>query len=348
MLKKIMKVLFALGLLLLLAAWWLFFKSITGFDKSFEYVYIPTGTNSQAQLLKALQQNGSISSTSGFHLLATATGYYNNIKPGKYRIEKGSNAFSIFRMLKAGRQTEVKLVIGKIRLAEEWAQKMGQLIETDSASIMRFLRSKDSLKTLGVDTSTWPTLLIQNTYNIYWTQDFGTVMKRLKKEQAKWWAQKERMQKAATLGYTAEQVYTIASIVEEETNMTEDKPLVASVYINRLRKGMPLQADPTVRFARKDFASNRVFYNHLKTPSPYNTYLNKGLPPGPICVPSVATLDAVLKAPATDYIYFVAKPDFSGYSVFNSSYTEHSKAAKLYQDSLTAYLARKAAKAAGK
>jgi len=348
MLKKIVKPMLIIGALLLLLLWWLFGSSVTGFSDKAKFVYIATGTNSKEAVLQALQKDGIISSTTGFDVLAKATGYYDNIKPGKYRIEKGSNALSIFRMLKAGRQAEVKLVLGKIRLREDWAQKMSQLIETDSASIMRFLSSNDSLKALGVDTASWATLLIQNTYNIYWTQDFTTVMQRLKKEQAKWWAQKDRKEKAAALGFSPAEVYTIASIVEEETNMRSDKPLVASVYMNRLKKGMPLQADPTIRFARKDFETNRVYYNHLKVASPYNTYQNKGLPPGPICVPSVATLDAVLQAPATDYIYFVAKPDFSGHSVFNSSYAEHSKAAKIYQDSLTAYLNRKAAKAAGK
>lgn len=346
MLKKIVKSLLIIGILLLIAIWWLFLRSITGFSEQSRFIYIPTGTNTKAAVLQALQKDAVINNITGIEILAAATGYYHNIKPGKYKIEKGSNALTVFKMLKNGRQAPVKLVIGKIRLREEWAQKMSRLIEEDSITIIQFLNSNDSLKALGVDTATWPTLLIQNTYNIYWTQQFTTIMQRLKKEQAKWWAQKERLRKAAALGFTPQEIYIIASIVEEETNINSDKPLVASVYMNRLKKGMPLQADPTVRFARKDFESNRVYYNHLKVVSPYNTYLNKGLPPGPICVPSVATLDAVLEAPATDYLYFVAKPDFSGKSVFNISYAEHSKAAKIYQDSLKAWLKRKAEKAA--
>nr|MCU0395674.1 endolytic transglycosylase MltG [Chitinophagaceae bacterium] len=171
----------------------------------------------------------------------------------------------------------------------------------------------------------------------------GTVLRKLKAESDKWWSRQERRNKAEAKGFSPEQIYAIASIVEEETNRAKDKPLVASVYINRLRRGMPLQADPTVRFARKDFESNRVTYEHLRTPSPYNTYLNKGLPPGPICIPSLSTIDSVLNAPNTEYLYFVAKPDFSGYSVFTTNFRDHSVAAKAYQESLNAWLQRKAA-----
>ncbi len=231
-----------------------------------------------------------------------------------------------------------------MRSPEEMAQKMARYFENDSATVMHFLENKDSLAALGVNADTWMTLLIQNTYNYYWTTTAGNVFRKLKRENEKWWSSNGRLDKAKQLGFTPNEIYVIASIVEEETNMTADKPLVASVYMNRLKIGMPLQADPTVRFGLKDFESNRVTYAHLRSPTPYNTYLNKGLPPGPICTPSISTIDAVLVAPATSYLYFVAKPDFSGYSTFTSNYADHSKAAKIYQDSLGAWLKRKAAK----
>jgi UPF0755 protein len=231
-----------------------------------------------------------------------------------------------------------------MRSQEELSQKMARYFENDSATIISFLQNKDSLAALGVNGDNWMTLLIQNTYNFYWTTEAGTVFRKLKVEKEKWWSKNDRKSAAQKLGFTPDEIYTIASIVEEETNMNADKPIVASVYMNRLKIGMPLQADPTVRFAIKDFATNRVTYSQLRSPSPYNTYLNKGLPPGPICTPSISTIDAVLQAPSTSYLYFVAKPDFSGYSTFSSNYTEHSKAAKVYQDSLGAWLKRKAAK----
>ena len=143
------------------------------------------------------------------------------------------------------------------------------------------------------------------------------------------------------MGFKPREIYAIASIVEEETNMLADKGKIASVYINRFHKGMNLGADPTVKFALKDFTLKRILFQHLTVSSPYNTYKNKGLPPGPICTPSIETLDAVLNAPTTDYLYFVAKPDFSGYSNFSSNFSEHSKYAKQYQQALNEYLLRK-------
>jgi UPF0755 protein len=169
-------------------------------------------------------------------------------------------------------------------------------------------------------------------------------MERLYEEQQKWWNRGGRLQKAEARGLSANQVYILSSIVEEETNIPADKPLVASVYLNRLQKRMPLQADPTIRFALKDFAMNRVMYTHLAVSSPYNTYRNAGLPPGPICTPSPATIDSVLAAPTTNYLFFVANADLRGGSTFTTNLADHNKAARLYQDSLEAWLERKAAR----
>ena len=167
------------------------------------------------------------------------------------------------------------------------------------------------------------------------------ILSRLKDEQQKFWNKNDRAQKAASLNLTQNQVYTLASIVEEETNKNDEKGNVASVYMNRLNKGMPLAADPTIKFALKDFALKRIYYGQLAMPSPYNTYRNKGLPPGPICTPSALTLDAVLNAPRTDYLFFVARSDFSGYHQFTSNFAEHDKYAKLYQQALNGEMAKR-------
>ncbi|MEN9598557.1 MAG: endolytic transglycosylase MltG, partial [Bacteroidota bacterium] len=156
------------------------------------------------------------------------------------------------------------------------------------------------------------------------------------------WNEKNRKEKAAAKNLSTEAVYTLASIVEEETNYASDKTKIASVYLNRLTKQMPLQACPTIKYAMQDFTITRIYEKYLVNPSPYNTYKNKGLPPGPICTPSPTTIDLVLDAPNTDYLYFVAKSDFSGYHHFSSTYEEHDKYAKEYQKKLDEYMLKKA------
>ncbi len=334
----------ALGLLAILAiAAWLLLGPAGHFSGNSKYLYIHSRQNTKEAIQQQLKADSVVRFMPVFNLVAGITGYYDDIRPGKYKVPAGMSIIRLVRMLQKGRQEEVKLVVGKLRQPEELAQRLSRYIDDDSTTVMAFLGNADSLKTLGVDANTWMTAMLPNTYYVYWTHSTGTVLRKLKAESDKWWSRQERRNKAEAKGFSPEQIYAIASIVEEETNRAKDKPLVASVYINRLRRGMPLQADPTVRFARKDFESNRVTYEHLRTPSPYNTYLNKGLPPGPICIPSLSTIDSVLNAPNTEYLYFVAKPDFSGYSVFTTNFRDHSVAAKAYQESLNAWLQRKAA-----
>jgi len=164
---------------------------------------------------------------------------------------------------------------------------------------------------------------------------------RLKDEQEKFWSRDDRLQKASALNLSQNQVYTLASIVEEETNMNDEKGNIASVYMNRLNANMKLAADPTIKYALKDFSLKRIYTGYLTVQSPYNTYMYKGLPPGPICTPRAVTIDAVLNAPKTDYLFFLAKSDFSGYHQFTSNFAEHEKYAKLYQQALDTLISRK-------
>ena len=186
------------------------------------------------------------------------------------------------------------------------------------------------LAAYNVNSNTFLTTVIPNTYSIYWNTAPQKIFDKLHSEKEKFW-NKDRLNKAKALNLTPEEVYTMASIVEEETNKEHDKGLIASVYLNRISAGIKLQADPTVKFAMKNFALKRIFFKHLTFDSPFNTYRNTGLPPGPICTPSVKTIDAVLNAPKTNYIYFVAKPDWSGLSNFTHSDVEHMINAKKYQ-----------------
>jgi UPF0755 protein len=207
---------------------------------------------------------------------------------------------------------------------------IGKQFAIDSAMASAFLNSNDSLKRFGVDTNTMMTLVIPNTYTYYWNTSVRKILTKLSEEKEKFWRKSDRLQKASNSGLTAEQIYTLASIVEEETNKHDEKGQVASVYINRLNSGMPLGADPTIKFALKDFGLKRIYHKHLEVVSPYNTYRNQGLPPGPICTPSPTTIDKVLEAPKTGYYYFVAKIDGSGYHHFSTTFEEHKKYASQY------------------
>ena len=342
--KKVRSIVAVTLLLLLLVTAWLLLGSNTSFEGKYKYLYISSRLPAKEQLLAQMKNDSLIRFNWVFETVANSVGYFDNIKAGKYKINQGMSVVKMVRMLSKGRQEEVRLVLGKMRSRQDLAGKLSHYIESDSLMVLSFVSNPDSLASLGVNADTWMTVVLPNTYNIRWTHTTGFVLRKLQGETKKWWQRNNRMQKAEKQGFSPNEIYTIASIVEEETNMRADKPLVASVYMNRLRKGMPLQADPTVRFAMQNFELNRITFAHLRTSSPYNTYLNKGLPPGPICVPSLATIDSVLNAPSTQYLFFVAKPDFSGYSVFNSNFSDHSKAAKQYQDSLTAWLHRKAAR----
>jgi UPF0755 protein len=297
-----------------------------------KYFYVHTGSNYQ-QLKDSLLKKKIISGTFWFDKIAKYLNYNRSIKPGRYKINNGMSLVNLVRMLRSGNQSPVNLVITKLRTKEDLAKKLGNNFECDSVAVINFLNNNDSLSKYNLDTNTVMTAVIPNTYILKWNNTAATVFKKFFTEQQKFWTEK-RKTAAAVLHLSPKEVYILASIVEEETNKQDDKGKIASVYINRLRTGMRLAADPTVKFAIRDFGLKRIYEKHTRMPSSYNTYLNAGLPPGPICTPSINTIDAVLYAPATDYLFFVAKPDFSGYSNFASSYSEHQKFAKAYQQAL--------------
>ena len=238
--------------------------------------------------------------------------------------------FEIARLLRNGRQTPVNLVITKLRTKEDLAGFIGKRFECDSLSIIQFLNNEDSLKIYDLDTSTAMTGVFPNTYEYFWNSTPSIIFKKLFAEKKEFWTD-ERKRLAEERGLTPTNAYILASIVEEETRAKNEKDTMASVYINRYKQGMRLQADPTVKFALRDFGLKRIYEKHLAVESPYNTYRNAGLPPGPICTPSQETLNAVLNSPFTKYLYFVAKSDFSGRHVFTETYEDHIKYAKEFQ-----------------
>ena len=297
-----------------------------------KFLYIKSGSSFE-EVKNQLVVKKILSHTFFFNLISTSIKYNQHIKPGRYLVKDGSSLLSFIRMLKSGNQEPVRLVITKLRTKEDLAAKIGENFEVDSSEAIHFLTSNDSLASYHLDTNTVMTTFIPNSYLLWWNSSFSKILLRLKKQHDYFW-EGERSKKAKGKGFTPEEIYTIASVVEEETNMDADKGKIASVYINRIKKGMKLEADPTVKFAMRNFELKRILHGHLSFPSDYNTYQQIGLPPGPICTPSITTIDAVLDAPTTDYIFFVAKPDFSGYSNFANSYSEHLVNAKLYQHAL--------------
>ena len=328
-------------IILLLASIYIVFGPATTFSDNAKYLYVREDAPAQEQITQQLDTGSIIRSTGIFNLLGKPAKAWQRITAGRFEIKKGASVFSVLRMLRNNQQSPVRLVINKLRLPEDFARITGKNFSTDSITALQFFSSNDSLALLGVDTNTLMTLVIPDTYFLNWNASPKKILLRLKDEQEKFWSKNDREQKAVALGFTKKQVYTLASIVEEETNKRDEKGNIASVYINRLNKGMPLAADPTIKFALKNFALKRIYYGQLSTPSPYNTYRNKGLPPGPICTPQAGTIDAVLNAPKTDYLFFVARSDFSGYHQFTSNFAEHDKYAKLYQQALNEQIAKR-------
>jgi len=320
---------------------WLMLGSATAFTENKKYLFVYTGKSDKASVMDFIEKNHLLKNTGAFNFLATKMNVWEKLKPGRYEIKKGENLLNITRMLRNNRQAPVNLVINKLRTNEDLAGIIARNFEADSVEVIGFINNNDSLAKLDVNSNTLMTLVIPNTYTLFWNTSTSRILRRLKAEKENFWTKKDRINKAKKLGFTPVQVYTIASIVEEETNKDDEKGNVASVYINRYKSGMPLGADPTIKFALKDFGLKRIYRKYLNVESPYNTYRNTGLPPGPICTPSGKTIDSVLSSPSTNYMYFVAKSDFSGHHTFSTTYTEHLQHAKEYQKALDELILRK-------
>lgn len=339
--KRIISRIILLLFLIAVVSYWLFWLPSSSFEGKSTFFIIAEDKKDKASILEEMQKSRIITIKLPFSLVASAMGVWDKIRPGKYEVKKGQSLLDIARMLKNGRLAEIKLVINRIRIKEDLAKLIGKHFSTDSASVMRYISSNDSLRKFNVDTHTVFTMILPDTYIFYWNTPLWKILRKLSDTKTQFWQNKDRLGKAKSKGLSTEEAYTLASIVTEESNQDSDKYKIASVYLNRLKAGMPLQADPTVKYAMKDFSITRVYKKYLVHPSPYNTYRHAGLPPGPISTPSAKTIDIILNAPKTDYLFFVAKSDFSGYSNFSNNYTEHLVYAKEYQKALDAYLVRK-------
>lgn len=256
------------------------------------------------------------------------------IHPGHYLVKEGSTSVYVARMLNNGWQTPVKLVLsGTMRLKGDIAHKISVQMMVDSAAVRRALDDEGMLREFGFTPQDVFLLFIPDTYEMYWTDGVEKILSRQKKEWDSFWNDENRA-RAARQGLTPRQAGIVASIVQSESNFEPEYPRIAGVYLNRLRKGMRLQADPTVAFCY-DYSLDRIYKNHLKVDSPYNTYRYAGLPPGPICVPSRAALLSVLDADtAGGNLYFCADPSLDGTHRFARTYSQHLANARAFQKEL--------------
>lgn len=295
-------------------------------------LYIPEGA-SYDQVLDSLRAHRMIHDEIAFGFMTRRKSYRDNVKPGRYEIAPNSSNNTVVSKLLSGRQDPVKLTFNNVRTKEDLARKIGNRLAFDPQILVEKLNNDSVVQHLGFNRATVMNMFLPDTYFIYWTVSPDDFLERMKTEYTKFW-NSERLEKAAGIDLTPDEVGTLASIVQSETNKKDEMPVVAGVYINRLAIGMPLQADPTVKFAVGDFTLKRILHKHLAVDSPYNTYKNKGLPPGPIALPERVALDAVLNYEKHNYTYFSAKEDFSGYHNFAENFTQHLKNAQKYQSAL--------------
>ena len=304
--------------------------SVTGEEACF--LYLPTGSTFD-DVCARLEEAG-LHDAASFRLIAGKMNYPARVKAGRYRLTDSMSNIELIRMLRSGRQIPVKVVFNNIRINTQLAEAVAPSIEVDSAGIMALLTDSVYLAAHFRHTpQTILSLCIPNTYEFFWNTSAQDFLDRMAKEHDRFWTESRR-QKARDAQLTPLQVSILASIIEEETQKDDEKPIMAGVYINRLNKEIPLQADPTVKYAAGDFSIRRVLNKHKEIQSPYNTYLNVGLPPGPICIPSIASIDAVLNYSKHDYLFFCAKEDFSGYHNFARTNAQHSRNAQAYQRAL--------------
>lgn len=295
-------------------------------------VYIPSEADFEG-VKQILYSHGIIINRRNFEWLAEKKKYPGNVKPGHYVIGEGMNNLQLINMLRAGKQVPVNVIFNNINTLEQLAGRVSQQIEADSADIIKLLNDSSFLSKYDLNPKTAGMLFLPNTYEFYWTTNAQEFIKRMSREYENFWTA-QRKALADSIGLSPEEVVILASIVQKETSKNDEKPRIAAVYLNRLNSGWRLQADPTLIYAIGDYSIKRVLNIHKRVDSPYNTYKYAGLPPGPICIPSIASIEAVLEPDDNNYLFFCASPDMSGYHVFSKTHSQHIINARKYQKAL--------------
>jgi UPF0755 protein len=314
-----------------LRAWQLFGYIFNPNVKNDYVLYVTKGTTFDS-VLDSLEKNDALLDLKAFRWVARKKDYHHVVRPGRFHFKQGMNNNEMVNILRAGLQEPVDLIFNNIRTPEQLAGVVSTYLQADSASVLELFTPGTAGK-YGFAPETFISMFIPNTYEFYWTTSAKEFADRMKVEHERFWNE-ERRKKAEALGLTPQEVSTLASIVQEETVKADEKARVAGVYINRLRRGMLLQADPTVKYAVGDVTLRRILFSHLEIDSPYNTYKNAGLPPGPITFPEISSIDAVLNFEEHDYYYFCARDDFSGYHAFARTNAEHNINAEKYRRAL--------------
>jgi UPF0755 protein len=287
------------------------------------------------QVLDSLKKHDIIEDYKALDWVAKRKNYPHLIKPGKYLLDKGLSSNEIVNMLRSGHQEPVLVTFNNLRFITELAGAVSKYIQPDSLTLLKKFTDPEVFQKYGFTEFTFHCMFIPNTYEFYWTTTPDQFLERMAVEYKHFWND-DRRKKAFALGLTPEQVMTVASIVQEESNKKDERPIIAGLYLNRLKKGMPLQADPTIRYAVGNFRIKRVLRTHLEVESPFNTYKYAGLPPGPINFPEISCIDAVLAPAKTLYLYMCARPDFSGYHNFARTLSAHNENARKYREALNA------------
>lgn len=296
------------------------------------YIYIEP-SNSYEEVMKQIKQKVTLPSDKIFEMISDKMNYANNIKTGRYAIKDGMTVPEVIRMLRSGNQSPVKLTFNNIRTKEDLSGRISEQLMLDSLTLLSALKDEKRVESLGFDSNTVVAMFIPNTYEIYWNTSLESLLSRMQKEYNTFWNE-DRKAKAKAIGLSPIEVSTLASIVEEEATYSDEYPIVAGLYLNRLKRGQRLEADPTVKFAVGDFSLRRILYKHLDVESPFNTYRNDGLPPGPIRIPSIKGIDASLSPQDHKYLFMCAKDDLSGRHNFATTHAEHMRNAARYQRAL--------------
>jgi UPF0755 protein len=302
-------------------------------DKDSEYVYIPTGSKLD-DVVKLFEGKEWLKNANTLQWVMEKKNYGHHVHAGRFLIKNGMSNNDIVNILRSGVQEPIRLTFNNTRTIEDFCGKIAKQIEADSLQLLQYLQDENKLKAFGFKKHTVIGMFIPNTYQVYWNMSADQFAKRMYKEYSKYW-NADRLKKAEEIGLSPIEVSTLASIVDEETIKKDEKPRVAGVYVNRLKRKIKLDADPTLKFALGDFTIKRVLNKHKRIDSPYNTYKYRGLPPGPIRQASISGLEAVLNYEKHRYIYFCANPDFSGYHVFAKTLRQHNRNARKYQRALT-------------
>lgn len=330
--KMLPWILTAMGLMVFAYGFYQVFGPNTGEIDEAEYLYVKTGSDYET-VKNTLISEEFIDDAQTFGFVAKLVDYPSHVKPGRYRIKAGMSNYKIVTLLRKGKQNAVRLVVNKFRTKTDFIRFVAANLEPDTNKLKQLMNDDSYLAQFGMNSTTAMCAIMPDTYEFWWNTTPENIYSKIAQNYIHFW-DGERKVKANLLGLTPQKVMILASIVDEETNYEAEKPYIASVYLNRLAKGMKLQADPTVKFAVGDFTIKRITGIHTAAVSPYNTYMYAGLPPGPICTPSKSSIDAVLNASKTDYLYFCAKEDMKGTHRFAATYDEHLRNAASYQKKL--------------